>query len=297
MILEKEKSWYHPARRSWTARARKEWRTSFCADIFKGGNMAIDDFLKLPKRPKKQREYGITHVLDKGTSANELEGILDIAADYIDLVKLGWGTGYITKNLPEKIKIYEKYGIPVYFGGTLLELALAQGRFSQYVKMLKKYGIKYVELSNGVIEITQKEKCRLIAQLSGDFTVLSEVGSKDINKIDPPAFWVKYIKSELKAGSWKIITEARESGTTGIFRSTGEIREGLIDEIDMEIPHRKIIFEAPKKPQQVWFIKRFGSNVNLGNIPLEEVIPLETLRLGLRGDTFNISEKKQKKEK
>jgi phosphosulfolactate synthase len=257
--------------------------------------MEIADFLKLPSRPKKKREYGLTHALDKGMSMGELEGILDIASDYIDIVKLGWGTGYITRNLEEKIKIYEKYKIPVYFGGTLLELALAQGRLSPYVKMLKKYGIKYVELSNGVVEITQKEKCRLIKELSKDFTVLSEVGSKDDDKIYPPALWVKFIKSELKAGSWKIITEARESGTTGIFRPTGEIREGLIDEIDMEIPYKKIIFEAPKKPQQVWFIKRFGPNVNLGNIPLEEVIPLETLRLGLRGDTFNISQKKKKR--
>lgn len=256
--------------------------------------MQVDNFLRLPSRPPRKREYGITHVLDKGMSVNALGGLLDIASEYIDLVKLGWGTGYITKNLTEKLKVYEKYKIPVYFGGTLLELVLAQDRLTHYIKMLKRYNIKYLELSNGIINITEKEKCRLITQLSKDFIVLSEVGSKDVNKIYPPALWVKHIKSELKAGAWKIITEARESGTAGIFRPTGEVREGLIDEIDMEITHKKIIFEAPRKSQQVWFIRRFGPNVNLGNIPFEEVIPLETLRLGLRGDTFDLAAKKSK---
>ena len=240
----------------------------------------------IPERAQKPRTNGITLALDKGFSLLEAEQWLSVASEYIDVVKLGWGTAFVTPKLTEKIALYHSAGIPVYFGGTLFEAFVIRNQFEDYIKILHKYNMRHVEVSDGSITISHEEKLKYIERLSREFTVLSEVGSKDINKVIAPYRWIEMMKAELEAGSWKVITEAREGGNAGIFRTTGEIREGLIEEILNSISSEKIIFEAPKKEQQVWFIKLLGSNVNLGNIAPNDVIPLETIRLGLRGDTF-----------
>lgn len=240
----------------------------------------------LPKRTSKPREKGITLVLDKGLSVRQAEDVCEASSNYIDLVKLGWGTSYVTQKLEEKLRVYSEAGISVYFGGTLFEAYVLRDQLDAYIKLLNRFGIGYVEVSNGTIWLSDKRKLEIIRNLSKDFTVLSEVGSKNPNDIIPPYKWVKMIERELEAGAWKIICEARESGTVGVFRPNGEVRSGLIDEIADQTAVESLIFEAPKKEQQVWFIKKFGSNVNLGNIQPSEVIPVETLRLGLRGDTL-----------
>lgn len=241
----------------------------------------------VPIRSEKPREDGLTMVMDKGLSLRQVEDFLSMNEHLVDLVKIGFGTSVITKNLQEKINLYKQAGIKTYLGGTLFEAFTIRGQFQDYVDALDKYGLEYVEVSDGSMDMEHAEKCDYISKLAEKYTVLSEVGSKDANVIIPPYKWIKLMKAEFEAGSWKVIAEARESGTVGIFRGTGEIRSGLIDEILTEIPAESILWEAPQKTQQVWFIKLLGSNVNLGNIAPEEVIPLETLRLGLRGDTFD----------
>ena len=240
----------------------------------------------VPNRSSKPREEGLTMVMDKGISLREVEDFLSMNEHLVDLVKLGFGTSVISKNLKEKIALYKQAGIKTYFGGTLFEAFVIRNQFSDYKSVLEEYGLEYVEVSDGSIDLEHAEKCDYISDLAQNYTVLSEVGSKDANVIIPPYKWIKLMKAEFEAGSWKVIAEARESGTVGIFRGSGEIRSGLIDEILTEIKAEDIIWEAPQKSQQVWFIKLLGHNVNLGNIGVEEVIPLETLRLGLRGDTF-----------
>jgi phosphosulfolactate synthase len=240
----------------------------------------------LPKRTDKPREDGITLILDKGYSIRQAEDFCEAASDYVDIVKLGWGTSYVTQQLDKKLAVYEKHDIPVYFGGTLFEAYMLRDQLDAYIELLNRYNIRYVEVSNGTIWLSDQRKVEIISKLSEKFTVLSEVGSKNPNDIIPPYKWVNMIRRELKAGAWKIICEAREGGNVGVFRPNGEVRTGLIDEITDQIPPEKLIFEAPQKEQQVWFIRKFGSNVNLGNIQPMEVIPVETLRLGLRGDTL-----------
>lgn len=193
----------------------------------------------------------------------------------------------MTPNLKEKLEIYRQAGIPFYFGGTLFEAFVIRNQFDDYRKVLDKYDMPLAEVSDGSIEIPHEEKCNYVSQLAKQVKVLSEVGSKDVEKIIPPYKWIELMQAELDAGAWKVIGEARESGTVGLFRSSGEVRSGLVQEILTKIPSEKILWEAPQKPQQVWFIKLCGANVNLGNIAPHEVIPLETIRLGLRGDTFN----------
>ncbi|MCC5929584.1 MAG: phosphosulfolactate synthase [Cyclobacteriaceae bacterium] len=244
-------------------------------------------FLKdLPERTAKPRQTGLTMAMDKGLSIREAEDFLSMCAEYVDLVKLGWGTSFVTPRLKEKLKVYKDFGVPVYFGGTLFESFVVRGQFDDYRKVLDKYDLEYAEVSDGSIEFDHDLKCEYISKLSGQVTVLSEVGSKDVDKIIPPYKWIKLMQAELDAGAWKVIGEAREGGTVGLFRSTGEVRSGLVEEILTKIPFEKIIWEAPQKEQQVWFIKLLGSNVNVGNIAPNEVIPLETIRIGLRGDTF-----------
>jgi phosphosulfolactate synthase len=240
----------------------------------------------LPQRTQKPRDKGITLVLDKGFSVRQAEDFCEVSAEYVDVVKLGWGTSYVTPNLEAKLDVYRNAGIPVYFGGTLFEAYLLRNQLDAYLKLLQKYNIDSLEVSNGTIWISDDKKQAIIRELSADFKVLSEVGSKNPNEIIPPYKWVKIIEAELEAGAVKVICEARESGTVGVFRPNGEVRSGLIEEITDQISVDKLIFEAPKKEQQVWFIRKYGSNVNLGNIQPEEVIPLETLRLGLRSDTL-----------
>jgi phosphosulfolactate synthase len=241
----------------------------------------------LPDRTVKPRDTGMTMVMDKGLSLREAEDFLAMTSEYVDIIKLGFGTSIISPNLKEKIDLYHAAGIPVYFGGTLFEAFLVRDKLDDYLRYMDKYGINYLEVSDGSIEISQDEKCEHISRLAKNFTVLSEVGSKDAEKIIPPYKWIAMMKAELEAGAWKVIAEARESGTVGIFRKTGEVRSGLVEEILTQIPQEKILWEAPQKVQQLWFIKLYGSNVSLGNIAPNEVIPLETLRIGLRGDTFD----------
>lgn len=240
------------------------------------------------KRPQKPRDIGYTMVMDKGLSIRETEDMISTCGELIDIVKFGWGTSYVTLKLEEKIAAYKAANIPVYFGGTLFEAFVVRNQFDDYRKMLEKYGLEYCEVSDGSIELNHDKKCEYIKTLAKQVIVLSEVGSKDAEKIIPPYKWIELMQKELDAGSWKVIGEARESGNVGLFRSTGEVRSGLVEEILTKIPFEKIIWEAPKKLQQVWFIKLCGPNVNLGNIPTNEIIPLETIRLGLRGDTFNM---------
>ncbi len=240
----------------------------------------------LPHRTVKPRDKGITLALDKGFSVRQVEDFIETCADYVDIVKFGWGTSYITNRLEEKLAVYRDAGLPVYFGGTLFEAYAMRDQLDDYKKLLKEYDIEMVEVSNGTIWLSDLKKQEIIKDFSQDFTVLSEVGSKNPNEIMPPYRWVEIIKAELEAGAQKIICEARESGTVGVFRPNGEVRSGLIDEIAHEIPVDDLIFEAPQKEQQVWFIRKFGSNVNLGNIDPNEVISLETIRQGLRGDTL-----------
>jgi phosphosulfolactate synthase len=243
------------------------------------------DLLDLPDRSAKPRENGITHVLDRGLSVAEVDGMIEVAGDFVDLVKLGWGTALATGNLAAKLERYREHGIAVVLGGTLTELAIAQGRLDRMIAWLHELGLGHVEISDGTITIEHDHKLELIERLSQEFVVLSEVGSKDDTRIMAPFRWVEQIEAELAAGAWKVIAEARESGTVGIFRHDGEVRMGLIDEIAHAVSPDKILFEAPRKDQQVWFVRRFGPDVNLGNIAPSEVLSLETIRLGLRSDT------------
>ena len=240
----------------------------------------------LPERPAKPREIGITHVLDKGLSVRQVEDMLEVSADAIDLVKFGWGTAVVCPSLQRKLEVFRAAGIPVYFGGTLFEAYYLRGRIDAYRRLLGQLDMTHVEVSDGTLEIAHEDKLEAIRMLARDFVVLSEVGSKDVDKIMPPYVWVQMIQDELEAGSWKVICEARESGTAGVFRPTGEVWSGLIEEIEHQIDKERLVYEAPLKAQQVWFIRHSGPNVNLGNIAPDEVIPLETLRLGLRGDTL-----------
>lgn len=240
----------------------------------------------LPERPAKPRNVGRTMMLDKGLSSRQVEDLIEVAADYIDVVKLGWGTAVITRTLDKKLNIYRDAGIPVYFGGTLFEAVYIRGQLDTYRTILQEFGVGHVEVSDGSIALSQAEKLEIISDLARDFVVYSEVGSKDKSRILPPYKWVQMIRAELDAGSAMVICEARESGTAGIFRPNGEVRSGLVDEIVDMVGAERVMFEAPLKSQQVWFIRSLGSNVNVGNISPEEIIPLETLRLGLRADTL-----------
>jgi phosphosulfolactate synthase len=242
---------------------------------------------KIPERTVKPREYGYTMVMDKGLSVREVEDVLEIAGDYIDVVKLGWATSYVSPNLRRKLDVYRAAGIPVYFGGTLFEAFVVRGQFDDYRRILDTYQMTFAEVSDGSIDLEHDQKCKYISELAKQVTVLSEVGSKDVEKIIPPYKWIQLMQAELDAGAWKVIGEAREGGNVGLFRSSGEVRSGLVEEILTKIPSEKIIWEAPQRDQQVWFIKLLDSNVNLGNIAPNDIVPLETLRLGLRSDTFN----------
>lgn len=241
----------------------------------------------LPERTVKPRNSGLTMVMDKGLSLREVEDFLSVSSAYTDIVKLGFGTSFVTPHLEEKLRLYRSAGIPVYFGGTLFEAFIIRDQFEDYIRLLEKYDMTHAEVSDGSIEISEDAKCNYIHQLSQYVTVLSEVGSKDAEKIIPPYKWIAMMEAEIQAGVWKVIAEARESGTVGIFRGTGEVRSGLVEEILTRIPQETILWEAPQKSQQVWFLKLYGTNVNLGNIAPNEVIPLETLRIGLRGDSFH----------
>ena len=230
------------------------------------------------------RPGGLTHVIDKGLGPRGWEDVLETSGDFIDIVKLGWGTAYVTRNLRAKLDVLS--GKPVVIGGTFFEVVFVQDKLDGYKRWLQGLGLTHVEISDGVIELPRERKLELIEEFARDFIVLSEVGSKDADVEFTPDEWTRWLREELDAGAWKVITEAREGGTAGIFSKSGDMRTELVGEIADAVPLEEVVFEAPTKSAQAWFIKEFGPAVNLGNIPPEEVIPLETLRRGLRGDTL-----------
>ena len=242
----------------------------------------------IPERIKKPRTSGLTMVMDKGLSVNEAENFMSVSHPHVDIVKLGFGTSFVTPSLKEKLAIYASYDVPVYFGGTLFEAFLIRNQFEDYISVCKEFGIKYMEVSDGSITIPHSEKCGYIEKLTEHGIVFSEVGSKDTAHIIPPYKWIELMRAELNAGATYVIAEAREAGNVGIYRGTGEVREGLVQEILTQIPAEKIIWEAPQKAQQLYFIELIGCNVNLGNIAPSEMLPLEAMRIGLRGDTFHL---------
>ena len=240
----------------------------------------------IPNREKKPREHGLTMMMDKGLSINDTKNFIDMCGPHTDIIKLGFGTSAISPHIETKIKLYQDAGLMVYLGGTLFEAFIIRDMYEEFKDLLRKWNLSMCEVSDGSIELEHVKKCKYISDLAEEFLVVSEVGSKDEKKLIAPYKWIELMQKELDAGAWKVIAEAREGGNVGIYRSGGEVRSDLIDEILTQIPTEKILWEAPKKPQQVWFIKLLGPNVNLGNISWDEVIPLETLRIGLRGDTF-----------
>jgi phosphosulfolactate synthase len=240
----------------------------------------------MPERPDKPRNSGITMVMDKGLSIREAEDFMSVGNDYTDFVKLGFGTSLITPGFEKKITIYKKSGTIPYFGGTLFEAFIVRDMFREYIEFLDKHEIELVEVSDGSYDIDHKRKLEYISRLAERGTVISEVGSKKKDVVYSPEEWVEMMKAELNAGSVKVIAEARESGTTGIYNEDGSINNKIISTIAEHVKLENVIWEAPLKSQQAWFIKQFGANVNLGNIAPNEIIPLESLRLGLRGDTF-----------
>ena len=248
---------------------------------------------QIPDRTQRPRTHGLTMVMDKGLSIQEVHNFLSVSSPHVDIVKLGFGTSFVTPNLKEKLEVYRDHNMPIYFGGTLFEAFLIRNQFEDYISICREFGVSFMEVSDGSINIPHAEKCGYIEKLTRHGTVLSEVGSKDAAHIIPPYKWIELMRAELSAGSTYVIAEAREAGNVGIYRGSGEVREGLVQEILTQIPEEKIIWEAPQKPQQLYFIELIGCNVNLGNIAPTEVIPLEAMRVGLRGDTFDLFLHKQ----
>ncbi len=245
---------------------------------------------QIPQRTLQPRKHGLTIISDKGMSQDETENLFSVAAPYVDMVKLAFGTGAVNPNLRAKIELYQSHNVPVYFGGLLFEAFLVRNQLNDYIQIIRDYNISFIEVSDGAVDITHEQKCDYIRQFSEYGTVISEIGSKDKDKvhITPPYRWIELMKAELDAGSSYVIAEAKESGTTGIYRDSGEVREGLIEEILTKIPAEKIIWEAPDKQQQLYFIKLIGCNANLANVNPSEVIALETMRVGLRSDSFHL---------
>ena len=243
---------------------------------------------QIPERTKQPRQHGLTMVMDKGLSLRDAESFISVGAPRTDIVKLGFGTSFVTPNLRAKIELYQQNNIPVYFGGTLFEAFVIRNQFDDYIAMCKDYNINVIEVSDGSIEIPHSEKCGYIEKISKFAKVFSEVGSKDAAHIIPPYKWIELMSAELSAGASYVIAEAREAGNVGIYRGSGEVREGLVQEILTKIPAEKILWEAPQKAQQLYFLELIGCNVNLGNIAPSEIIPLEAMRIGLRGDTFDL---------
>jgi phosphosulfolactate synthase len=245
---------------------------------------------QIPERTARPRTFGLTMVNDKGLSVAEARNLVSGAGPHIDLVKLAFGTSLVTTGLHEKIRIFQDANIPVYFGGLLFEAFVIRNQFNDFLDLLKEYNITYIEVSDGSIDIPHSEKCGYIEKLAKYGTVLSEIGSKDKDRehITPPYQWIQLMQAELAAGSSYIVAEARETGTVGIYRDSGEVREGLVQEILTKVPAEKILWEAPRKDQQLYFLTLVGANANLGNITPSEVIALEAMRVGLRGDTFDL---------
>ena len=247
----------------------------------------IDILKNIPDRAEKPRDKGLTMVMDKGLSLNEAENMVALKSELTDIVKLGFGTSLLTRYIDKKIKLYHKAGIMVYVGGTLFEAFTVRNQFDDFCKLMDKLKLEMVEVSDGSISIEHDTKCEYIQKLSKNFKVISEIGSKCESNSLEDSDWMEYMNKELQAGSWKVIAEAREGGNVGMFDPNGNIKENLIKKITNKISTSKILWEAPQKKQQVWFINNFGANVNLGNISPNDIISLECLRIGLRGDTFD----------
>jgi phosphosulfolactate synthase len=246
-------------------------------------------FIELPSRTEKPRNTGLTVVMDGGVSLAAFQDAVEYNSAHFDFVKFGWCTALVSSHLDMKIQILRDCNIGFFFGGTLFEKALMQNKVDEFHEFVRNHKCEYVEISNGTIDLSNAEKCKYIARFSEEFKVLSEVGFKDDNKSSKmyPEQWNRFIKEDIVAGAYKVIAEARETGTAGICRQNGEVRFGLIEEIaESGIDLERLVFEAPNRGLQVYFVKRFGSNVNLANISFEDIISLETLRLGLRSDTF-----------
>lgn len=240
----------------------------------------------IPERTSGNRDNGLTMMMDKGLSLAEAGHFVESSAPFTDLVKFGFGTALITQNLKEKVKLYQEAGLKPYFGGTLFEMFFVRNQFDDYRRFVSDAGLTHVEVSDGTIRMEHHEKLKCIEALASDFEVLSEVGTKVKGVELSNEVWVSNMKSELKAGAWKVIGEARESGTIGLYQSDGSANRELIDDIMKEISVEDVLWEAPNKAQQIMFIQMLGANVNLGNIAPGEVVPLEALRRGMRGDTF-----------
>lgn len=245
--------------------------------------------LQLPDRSVKPRQKGLSNMVDKGYGLAQLEDILSFCGDFVDIIKLGWASAYITDNLQDKVNLFRKHDIETCLGGMMFEICYWQNRIDEYVGFMEKHGIRVVEVSNGSLPISEREKVKQIEFFANKgFTVLSEVGSKDVTVCAPPEQWVECMQADLAAGAWKVIVEGRADASAGVYTANGELKTDIITAIlESNIRVDDVIFEAPNKKQMTWFIKQLGTNVNLGNIPLEEVLNLETLRLGLRGDTVN----------
>ncbi len=250
------------------------------------------EVLELPKRLAKPRETGITVLIDNGVPTRYFTDVMESMGDAVDFVKFGWGTSVVTKDLERKIESVTGNGVGFFFGGTLFEKFYVQGKIDEYYNYLLRFGCRHVEISNGTVALSNREKAGFIRDFARHFTVLSEVGYKDAEKSINlhPRRWIDFIREDLEAGAWKVITEARESGTSGICRSNGELRFGLMEEIFEAVDVGRMVFEAPGKDLQTYFIHRLGAQVNLANVPFADVIPLETLRLGLRSDTLLLFE-------
>jgi phosphosulfolactate synthase len=243
------------------------------------------DFLRLPERAVKPRSAGVTHVLDKGTSTVVLDGILASTADLADIVKIGWGIGYLDRSLKHRVATYQRAGLLVSLGGTLLEIAVAQGELAALLRWATANGIDAVEVSDGLGWMPEGRQRALVAELSADFVVLAEVGVKDAATPVAAEEWAEEMNADLAAGATWVVAEGRESGTVGLYDPDGAVRTGLVEELVGAVPADRVIFEAPTKAQQAWFVRRFGADVNLGNIAVDDILALETLRLGLRADT------------
>lgn len=248
----------------------------------------VDSFLDLPARAAKPRQVGLTSVIDRGLTVADVDGMAESIGHAIDLVKLGWGTAVVTQNLEAKLERYRAHRLPVVLGGTLTELAIKQGRVDRLADWLTDLGIHCIEVSDGIIEIDHDDKLALIERLSKRFSVLSEVGTKDASRVLAPATWVSQMRSELDAGAWKVIAEARETGTSGIFGADGMPLVELVSTITDNVPIDRVLFEAPMRKQQVWFLQQYGNDVNFANIAPCNVMSLETLRLGLRAETADV---------
>jgi len=248
----------------------------------------VPDFLPLPARPAKPRTDGLTHVIDTGLAAADVDAFLSLASPYVDLVRLGFGTAYVTPALEAKLAVYARHGVPVMVGGTLTELAWLHGRVDELADWLAGLGIEHIEVSSGVVPVPAAEKVALVQALAGRFTVYAEVGEKDPDAILAPYRWVQLIRGALDAGAALVVCEGRASGDAGVYRRDGEARTGLIDEVVHEIDPARLVFEAPRRHQQTWLIRRLGGGVNLGNVRPDDALSLETLRLGLRADTLDV---------